>query len=58
MTRLWVIQGRDMLDFKVVYWSNKDGWVDSRHATRFTTEEHRTLQLPVGHQVHWIAIVE
>lgn len=30
------------------YWSNALGWTDLDLATRFTHEEHRTLNLPIG----------
>lgn len=33
---------------KPLYWSNDDGWVDLGSATRFSSEEKKKLNLPVG----------
>ena len=30
------------------YWSNDDGWTDQEHADKFTEEEQKTLDLPIG----------
>jgi hypothetical protein len=31
-----------------LYWSNDDGWVDLGSATRFSSEEKKKLDLPIG----------
>lgn len=40
----WVIVETD----SGLFWSNDDGWVDLASATRFTTGERYSLQLPIG----------
>lgn len=50
---VWLIAGtgdneRDTMTGELLYWSNRDGWVDILTADRFSDTEMRTLRLPVG----------
>lgn len=55
---VFVIRGRDAWNSHLtVYWSNSQGWVQARDATRFTLKERQTLQLPIGVDVKWLELV-
>ena len=55
-----VIKGAMDDDFEPLYWSNEDGWVDVKSATRFTEEESKLLQLPISddedYPAQWVEI--
>jgi len=38
------------------FWSNQEGWTDQEHATSFSLDEARTLNLPlsVGQDAQWV----
>lgn len=38
------------------FWSNEDGWVDLASATKFTPDEYKSLNLPIGGT--WITLWE
>ena len=42
--RPWVIFSTD----ERLFWSNVDGWVDPASADRFSDDERRVLNLPIG----------
>jgi len=45
--RIMLIGSDDEPDAAPMYWSNFDGWVYSEDATTFTSEERKTLSLPL-----------
>ena len=54
------IKGERDDDFEPLYWSNEDGWVDIKSATRFTEHESIVLELPISededYPAQWVHI--
>lgn len=44
----WVIRAVSGVSGEKLWWSNQIGWVDKKSATRFTEEQTKKLNLPMG----------
>lgn len=44
----WIIRAVSGVSGEKLWWSNEIGWVDKKSATRFTEEETKKLNLPMG----------
>jgi hypothetical protein len=46
--KCWIIRAVSGVSGEKLWWSNEIGWVDKKSATRFTEDQTKKLNLPMG----------